>query len=67
MEPKRPVGVEYLYGMLAVSCLVVFIQFATLVVYVTENRELKEKDRRAITDADRLLEALKSKGWKPNQ
>lgn len=67
MEPKRPVGVEYLYGMLAVSCLLVFIQFATLVVYVTENRELKEKDRRAITDADRLLEALKSKGWKPNQ
>jgi uncharacterized protein YoxC len=67
MEPKRPVGVEYLYGMLAVSCLVVFIQFATLVVYVTENRELKEKDRRAITDADRLLEALKSKGWKPSQ
>lgn len=52
MNPQRPVGVECLYGLLAVSCLLVFIQFATLVVYVTENRELKEKDRRAITDAD---------------
>jgi uncharacterized protein YoxC len=63
MNQQRPVG-EYLYGLLAVSILVVCIQFATLVVYVTENRELKEKDRRATSDADRLLEALKSKGWK---
>ena len=60
------------WGLIALSFLLVVVQFGTLVVLAAENRELKAKmmnielDHKEMTGrAQQFLHKLKELGWKP--